>query len=91
MMRSVEGSGAPGEARFVVAIGIEAVLATELAQARGISLRPAEAEPIGPGCARCHREGCLQRSLPPRGRKLHFDRMRRGISPFEFGEHSSGS
>lgn len=91
MMRSVEGSGAPGEARFVVAIGIEAVLATELVQARGISLRPAEAEPIGPGCARCHREGCLQRSLPPRGRKLHFDRMRRGISPFEFGEHSSGS
>lgn len=86
MMRSVEGSGAPGDARFVVAVGVEAVLATELAQARGLSLRPADAQRIGPGCIRCYREGCPQRSLPPRGRKLHFDRMRRGTSPFEFGE-----
>ncbi|MBX7535899.1 short-chain fatty acyl-CoA regulator family protein [Qipengyuania sp. GH1] len=86
MMRSVEGSGAPGQARFVVAVGVEAVLATELAQARGLSLRSADAQPIGPGCARCYRLGCTQRSLPPRGRKLHFDRMRRGTTPFEFGE-----
>ncbi|MBX7461478.1 helix-turn-helix domain-containing protein [Qipengyuania huizhouensis] len=86
MMRSVEGSGAAGSARFVIAVGIEAVLASELAQARGISLRPADAQPIGPGCARCHRENCSQRSLPPRGRKLRFDRMRRGTTPFEFGE-----
>lgn len=84
MMRSVEGSGAPGEARFVVAVGIEAVLANDLAHARGQSLRPADAQHIGPGCARCHREGCPQRSLPTHGRKLHFDRMRRGTSPFEF-------
>lgn len=86
MMQSVEGSGAPGEARFVVAIGIEAVLAGELAQARGLSLRPSDAQPIGPGCAGCQRLNCRQRSLPPRGRKLHFDRMRRGNTPFEFGE-----
>ena len=86
MMRSVEGSGAPGEARFVVAVGVEAVLATELAQARGMSLRPADAQAIGPGCVRCHRVQCPQRSLPPRGLKLHFDRMRRGTTPFEFGE-----
>ena len=86
MMRSVEGSGAPGEARFVVAVGVEAVLAADLAQARGVSLRPADAQAIGPGCARCYREGCPQRSLPPRGRKLHFDRMRRGTTPFEFGD-----
>lgn len=86
MMRSVEGSGAAGAARFVVAVGIEAVLASELAQARGLSLRAADAQPIGPGCARCHRESCPQRSLPPRGRKLYFDRMRRGTTPFEFGE-----
>lgn len=88
MMRSVEGSGAPGEARFVVAIGVEAVLATELAQTRGMSLRPSDAQPIGPGCARCYREGCSQRSLPPRGRRLRFDRMRRGTTPFEFGQIS---
>ena len=84
IMRSVEGSGAPGEARFVVAIGVEAVLATDLAQARGLSLRPADAESIGPGCERCHRENCPQRSLPPRGMTLQFDRMRRGNTPFEF-------
>ncbi|WP_370034075.1 helix-turn-helix domain-containing protein [Qipengyuania mesophila] len=86
MARTVEGSGAPGEAQFVVAVGVEAVLAGDLAQARDISLRPADAQPIGPGCARCHRSGCRQRSLPPRGRKLAFDRIRRGVTPFEFEE-----
>ncbi|MBO6768188.1 MAG: DUF2083 domain-containing protein [Erythrobacter sp.] len=84
MARTVEGSGAPGEAQFVVAVGIEAVLASELAQARGISLRPDDAQPIGPGCARCHRIRCSQRSLPPAGRKLAFDTIRRGVTPFEF-------
>ena len=84
MARTVEGSGAPGEAQFVVAVGIEAVLAADLAQARGISLRPDDAQPIGPGCARCHRVGCSQRSLPPAGRKLAFDTARRGVTPFEF-------
>lgn len=84
MARTVEGSGAPGEAQFVVAVGVEAVLATELAQARGISLRADDAQPIGPGCARCHRARCSQRSLPPAGRKLAFDAIRRGVTPFEF-------
>ncbi|UYH55659.1 short-chain fatty acyl-CoA regulator family protein [Qipengyuania sp. SS22] len=84
MARTVEGSGAPGEAQFVVAVGIEAVLAADLAQSRGISLRPDDAQPIGPGCARCHRAGCSQRSLPPAGRKLAFDTVRRGVTPFEF-------
>ena len=86
MARTVEGSGAPGEAQFVVVLGLEAVLASDLAQARGISLRPADAQPIGPGCARCHRESCSQRSLPPTGRKLVFDRSQRGVTPFEFDE-----
>ncbi|GMM94220.1 short-chain fatty acyl-CoA regulator family protein [Qipengyuania sp. MTN3-11] len=84
MMRSVEGSGAPGEARFVVALGIEAVLGGDLAQARGISLRTADATGIGPGCPSCYREGCVQRSLPPHRRPLQFDPMRRGNTPFEF-------
>ena len=84
MARTVEGSGAPGEAQFVVALGVEAVLAQELAQARGISLRADDAQPIGPGCARCHRVRCSQRSLPPAGRRLAFDPIRRGITPFEF-------
>ncbi|MEC7889864.1 MAG: short-chain fatty acyl-CoA regulator family protein [Pseudomonadota bacterium] len=38
---------------------------------------------MGPGCAACHRIRCSQRSLPPVGRKLIFDRSRRGITPFE--------
>ena len=82
--RTVEGSGAPGEAQFVVALGVEAVLAEELAQARGISLRSQDAQRIGPGCAGCHRRQCTQRSLPPRGRALSFDTVRRGVTPFEF-------
>lgn len=84
MARTIEGSGAPGEAQFVVVLGVEAVLANELAQARGISLRADDAQPIGPGCAQCHRIQCSQRSLPPIGRRLAFDRVRRGVTPFEF-------
>ena len=87
MAKSPVGTGATGEARFSVVLGIEAVLAGELAQARGVSLRPPDAQMIGPGCTRCHRENCAQRSLPPRGRALHFDPMRRGTTPFEFGVH----
>jgi predicted transcriptional regulator len=83
MSRTVEGRGEPGETQFAVAIGIEAVLAGDLAQARGVSLRSDDAQPIGPGCASCHRVRCSQRSLPPRGRKLAFDNIRRGVTPFE--------
>ncbi len=84
LSRTVEGSGAPGEAQFAVSIGVEGVLAGQLAQARGVSLRSEHAQPIGPGCARCHRSRCSQRSLPPLGRKLAFDAVRRGLTPFEF-------
>lgn len=87
MARSVEGAGAPGASRFVVALGIEAVLAGGLAASRGLSLRPQDAQPIGPGCARCLREDCPQRSLPPRGRALLFPPMERGRTPFDFAGH----
>lgn len=83
--RAVAGSAAQGEARFAVVLGIEARLAETLAQARGLSLRREDAMPIGPGCARCHRQHCRQRSLPPRGAALRFDRSARGATPFEFG------
>ena len=87
MARTVEGSGALGAdaARFAVILGIEGGLAGQLAQARGLSLTQASAVPIGPGCARCHRADCQQRSLPPRGAALQFDERRRGLTPFEFG------
>ena len=83
---TVDGSGvADGQtARFVVALGLEARLAGQLAQARGLSLDPAAAVPIGLGCAQCHRADCRQRSLPPRGAALHFDERARGLTPFDF-------
>lgn len=86
LVRAVEGSGGlGGEApQFVVVLGIEARLAGQLAQARGLSLDPAQATRIGPGCARCLRADCLQRSLPPRGATLEFDERTRGLTPFAF-------
>ncbi len=82
--RTVEGSGAPEFARFVIALGLDVSLAGELAQAQGQSLRSDDAVPIGPGCRSCHIVDCRQRSLPPHGRKLGFDRVTRGVTPFSF-------
>ena len=84
--RTVEGSGASDEAGFVVVLGIETRLAGDLAQARGRHLNEPEAQPIGLGCARCHRPSCRQRSLPPRGAQLKFDVISRGVTPFQFGD-----
>ena len=86
LARTVQASGASrgGQADFVVVVGLEASLAGQLAAARGHSLRTDDASPIGPGCARCHRPDCLQRSLPPRGTALQFDDRARGLTPFTF-------
>ena len=86
MAQTVERSGTLGEAaaRFSVVLGVEARLAGQMAQARGLSLDPVQAVPIGPGCARCHRTDCLQRALPPRGAALEFDERTRGLTPFSF-------
>lgn len=77
------GDGAEG-ARFAVVIGLEARLAGELAQARGLRLEPDSAQDIGMGCERCFRQNCRQRSLPPRGRQLNFDPVIRSNVPFDF-------
>lgn len=86
LARTVEGSGSPGgeSARFAVVLGLDARLASQLAQARGLVLDPARAAGTGPGCARCHRNDCQQRSLPPRGAALQFDERSRGLTPFAF-------
>jgi predicted transcriptional regulator len=87
MARTVEGSAAaPGgnPAQFAVVLGLEAQLAAQLSQARPLSLDPSQATPIGPGCVRCHRGDCQQRSLPPRGAALQFDERSRGLTPFAF-------
>lgn len=86
LARAVEGSGALGtEApQWVVVLGLEAKLAGQLAQARGLALNAAAAVRTGPGCALCHRADCLQRSAPPRGAALQFDERTRGLTPFAF-------
>ena len=87
LARTVEGNGALGSdsARFVVVLGLETGMAGQLAAARGIGLSADQSEPIGAGCALCHRADCQQRSLAPRGAVLEFDERSRGLTPFEFG------
>ena len=82
--RTVQGRGSEQTTRFVVALGIEARLAGDLAAARGVSLRDADATLIGRGCADCHVVGCPQRSLPPRGTPLQFSAIEQGFTPFRF-------
>ena len=90
MARTVEGAGlegiTKGGARFVVVLGLDASSAGTLAQARGQSLRGDTAEKIGPGCRNCHVAACLQRSLPPAGRQLAFDRIERAATPYSFAQ-----
>lgn len=82
--RSVEGSGTGDAARFAVAIGVEARLATDTVLARRVSLQERDAQTVGRGCEACHRPECPQRSLPPRGAVLSFDRVSRAVTPFSF-------
>ncbi len=63
--RTIEVDGAACSARRAIVLGIEARFAGELAQARGISLDPADAVPLGVGCPRCGRADCLT-PAPPR-------------------------
>lgn len=85
MARTVDASGASGDARFAIVLGVEARLASDLSAAKGIRLDADGATAIGMGCARCHIVDCRQRSLPPRGLPLQVDRIVRGLTPFEFG------
>ncbi len=58
------------------ASGVDAKVAAPLMAARGIDLMRSPATPIGLGCRRCTRTGCVQRSMPPLGRPLRFQRRR---------------
>ena len=86
LAQTVKPSAALGadDAQFVVVLGLEAALSGQLAQARGHSLSPETATPLGPGCGGCHHANCLQRSHPPRGTALMFDDRSRGLTPFDF-------
>ncbi|WPZ04816.1 short-chain fatty acyl-CoA regulator family protein [Blastomonas marina] len=82
--RGSAGGDRPGE--FVVGLGIAARLAESLAGARGLALADEGAERIGPACVRCPREDCLQRSLPPHGRTLRFERHTAPTTPFPLAD-----
>ena len=83
LSRAVEATG--GQGAFSIVLGVEAQLAGDTVHGRGLALRSENAQQIGLGCTRCRRAGCRQRSLPPRGVALTFDRMSRGATPFVFG------
>jgi len=57
--RTVEVDGAACSARRAIVLGVEARFAGVLAQARGVSLDPQDAVPLGVGCPRCGRADCL--------------------------------
>ncbi|GAA0727217.1 helix-turn-helix domain-containing protein [Sphingomonas japonica] len=70
-------------ARFVVALGVAAERAGDLALARGGDAE-ARAMPIGRGCRACTRLDCPQRSAAPAGRALVVTEHEAGVTPFTF-------
>ena len=62
--RSLDGDGVMCSARRAVVLGIEARFARDLAHARGVSLDPLDAVPLGAPCPRCGRPECLTPATP---------------------------
>ncbi|MFN4019020.1 MAG: short-chain fatty acyl-CoA regulator family protein [Erythrobacter sp.] len=73
--RTVDGDGVMCSARRAVVLGIEARFAGELAYARGVSLDPADAVPLGTPCGRCGRAECLTPASPRMASALPRPRM----------------
>ena len=69
------------QGRFLIAIGVEERLAGPLAARLALT----GISPVGLGCGRCMREGCVQRGTPPAGRALVVNDRERPVSPFDFG------
>ena len=85
--RSVAAPGATGSgtpARCAGCVGVDAKGAAPLIAAELGRRKHAVREPIGLGCRRCTRSGCVQRSMPPLGRTLRFREGERGMSAFDF-------
>ncbi len=57
--RTVDGDGVMCAGRRAVVLGIAARFAGDLAHARGVSLDPVDAVPLGTPCLRCGRAECL--------------------------------
>jgi predicted transcriptional regulator/DNA-binding XRE family transcriptional regulator len=87
--RTVEaGGGAWGRPRVLraVALACAAEHAPRLVYALGQDPRRVEAAPIGISCRLCHRPDCAARALPPLGRAVMADDVRRGAAPFGLDE-----
>ena len=70
--------------RFAIALACSLDHARSLVYAGGVDLFTAPAAPIGPGCTRCLRQDCRQRSAPPAGVALSLDPTSRGLTPYNF-------
>ena len=83
------GGGAWGAPRVerAIALACAASDAHRLIYARGAALPEAgRGTPIGITCTLCHRAACPARAVPPIGRRLLSDDIRRPDVPFSFAE-----
>ena len=65
--------------------GCELSHARELVYADGLDVAaPRGVVPIGPGCRVCPRTDCVQRALPPAGRKLIADSDTESLVSYRF-------
>ncbi|HEX8309742.1 MAG TPA: short-chain fatty acyl-CoA regulator family protein [Chthoniobacteraceae bacterium] len=79
------GSYARPSRRYAVALGCEAIHASDFVYADQVDLSGVGgATPIGISCRICPRENCEQRAFPPAGRTLLVNPNCRGIVPYEF-------
>ena len=89
LARVVEaGGGGHTRARIerAVALTCAAEHAPRLTYATGIDPAHAPVTPIGVSCRLCHRADCAARALPPIGREIIGDDVRRAAAPFGFAE-----
>ncbi|MDZ7281899.1 DUF2083 domain-containing protein [Sphingomonas sanguinis] len=73
-----------GSGRFAVMLGMTASLAGPIAAIRGHDPISGSATAIGPGCRRCLRVECPQRSHPPIGRAMLVNERERGVVALNF-------
>lgn len=70
--------------RYAISIGCQVEYARDIVYADGLLLDDLESyEKIGVSCRICERSACPQRAVPPIGRQIHIDPMRRDIVPYE--------
>jgi predicted transcriptional regulator/DNA-binding XRE family transcriptional regulator len=76
------GSHGAARARRAVALACAAEHAPRLIYAKGADPLRVAATPIGIGCRLCHRPACAARALPPLGREIVADDVRRAQAPY---------